>query len=149
MPGDSIIKDTVINRFYVDDLLKSVQNSSEVIQAMDETKRVIARGGFNLTKFVTKYVSVLDKIDVCDRATDVKDIVPRMQCKALGVRWRDSQDSFHYVVKEQDDSEQITCRVILSRLSSMFDPFGQISPIVLKGKLSFQEASHLSLAWDD
>ena len=149
LPGDSIIKDTVINGFYVDDLLKSVQNSSEVIQVMDETKRVIARGGFNLTKFVTNDVSVLEKIDVCDRATDVKDIVPGMQCKALGVRWRISQDTFHYVVKERDDSEQITRRVILSRVSSMYDPLGQISPIVLKGKLLFQEATRLGLALDD
>ena len=90
---------------------------------MAETKQVLARGGFNLTKFVTNDVSVLEKIDICDRATNVKDIVPGMQCKALGVRWRVSQDTFHYVVKERDDSEQITRRVILSHVIHVL-PFG-------------------------
>ena len=37
----------------------------------------------------------------------------------------------------------------LSKVSSMYDPLGQISPIVLLGKIIFQECTKLGLDWDD
>ena len=38
---------------------------------------------------------------------------------------------------------------MLSRISSMYDPLGIASPVVIQGKMLFQESTRLSLAWDE
>ena len=37
----------------------------------------------------------------------------------------------------------------MSRFSSMYDPLGLVSPVVIQGKMLFQESTRLSLAWDE
>ena len=118
-----LIKDTVLRSFYVDDML--------------------------LTKFVVNDSVLLDRIDERDRAKDIKEIVPDIYCKALGIQWEVNGDTFHY---KYSANEQQTCtnrRRILSRISSMYDPLGLISPVVLQGKILFQEATRQRLSWDE
>ena len=43
----------------------------------------------------------------------------------------------------------ITRRQMLSYVSSLYDPLGLISPVVLQGKVLFQDATALKLGWDD
>ena len=122
----------MLQAFYVDDLLKSVQ-STEITRVVNETRQVIGRGGFKLTKFVINDKQLLETIDVYDRASEVRSVVPDMCSRALGIQWHVNEDSFRYVNKwEQiDDATEIMQRHILSCVSSMNDPLGQISPIVL------------------
>ena len=74
-----------------------------------------------------------------------------MCSRALGIQWHVNEDSFRYVNKREqiDDATAITRRHILSCVSSMYDPLGQISPIVLTGKMIFQETTRRGLDWDD
>ena len=151
LPDHDLIKDTVLRAFYVDDLLKSVQSAEEVTRVINETRQVIGRGGFKLTKFVINDKQLLETIDVDDRASEVRSVVPDMCSRALGIQWHVNEDSFRYVNKREqiDDATEITRRHILSCVSSMYDPLGQISPIVLTGKMFFQEATRRGLDWDD
>ena len=94
-------------------------------------------------------IVLLDRIDERDRAKDIKEIVPDIYCKALGIQWEVNSDTFHY---KYSANEQQTCtnrRRILSRISSMYDPLGLISPVVLQGKILFQEATRQRLSWDE
>ena len=50
-------------------------------------------------------------------------------------------------MKEYDDN-QVTRRKMLSFVSSIFDPLGLLSPVLITGKLLFQEATRLRLPWD-
>ena len=43
--------ETVKNNFYVDDMLKSVENEDKAITLMKDVKLMCQEGGFNLTKF--------------------------------------------------------------------------------------------------
>ena len=44
---------TVLNDFYVDDLLKSVSNATEAISLVTELREMLSQGGFRLTKWLS------------------------------------------------------------------------------------------------
>ena len=44
---------------------------------------------------------------------------------------------------------KVTRRCIWSFVSSMFDPLGLVSPVLVTGKLLFQEATRLKIPWDE
>ena len=149
MNPNSLIRDTILKSFYVDDMLKSVRNFSEACDVIHETKRVLRHGGFNLTKFMVNDNALLEQVDIENRAKDVKEIVPDIYCKALGIQWEVSGDTFHYKYKCNDQPSCVNRRHMLSCVSSMYDPLGLIGPVVLQGKTLFQEATRLRLTWDD
>ena len=131
-PCSKLIKETALKSFYVDDLLKSVQEFHEAVEVVIELKKVLKYGGFNLTKFVTSDVQLLKSIEVGDRAKEVKEITPELYSKVLGIKWDVTEDNFYYVDKLKEKQDQVTKRNILSQVSSTYDPLGLISPVVLK-----------------
>ena len=142
------MKQAILNNFYVDDLLQSTRDITEARDIIVDTAAVLKHGGFRLTKFVVNCSELLNDIDESDRATVVKDMMPEMMSKALGVRWEICGDTFSYVCKQKSPIGPVTRRTMLSFVSTMYDPRGLISAIVLKGKLLFQEAMRLKLSWD-
>ena len=51
--------ETLKNNFYVDDMLKSVENEDKAIRLMKDVKSMCQKGGFNLTKFASNSKRVL------------------------------------------------------------------------------------------
>jgi len=144
---DPVVVDTIMRSFYVDDCLKSVSSRKEAEVVIHGTKSVLSEAGFNLTKFVTNDSQLLDEIPESDRAKEVKDFSPECKSKALGVKWCVSSDVLYFDVAVGLDSV-VTRRVMLSFVASIFDPLGLVSPVVITGKLLFQEATRLKLSWD-
>lgn len=144
-----LIRDTILKSFYVDDLLKSLMSIPEVRQVIYGSKEVLAHGGFNLVQFVVNVAAVLEEIPQSDRATAVKEIMPEMSSKALGIKWEVCEDTFYYVSKTVSYTGKVTRRIMLSQVASMYDPLGCIGPIVHLGKVLFQEATRMRLPWDE
>ena len=144
----NIVKQAILNNFYVDDLLQSTRDITEARDIIVDTAAVLKHVGFRLTKFVVNSSELLNDIDESDRATVVKEIMPEMMRKALGVHWEICGDTFSYVCKQKSPIGPATRRTMLSFVSTMYDPLGLIFAIVLKGKLLFQEATRLKLSWD-
>ena len=67
-----------------------------------------------------------------------------MYSKALGIRWDVNGD---YVSGNYIKHGGVTRRCMLSQVSSMYDPFGIVLPVVMQGKMLFQEATRLNLSW--
>ena len=86
LPNYDLIKKTVLHDFYVDDMLKYVATAAEVTRVIQETKRVVSRGGFNLTKFVVNDKDLLEQIGMSEKATEVKDVLPEAYSRALGIK---------------------------------------------------------------
>ncbi|XP_014674050.1 PREDICTED: uncharacterized protein LOC106814267 [Priapulus caudatus] len=145
---DPAVSDTVTRSFYVDDCLKSVETKAEAQIIIRGTRDLLQKGGFRLTKFVVNSRDLLASIPVSDRANEVKDLCPSAESKALGIKWNIETDEFVFEVKEKQGGV-VTRRRMLSLISSVFDPLGLISPIVITGKILFQEATRLKLSWDD
>ena len=85
-------------------------------------------------------------IDETDRAKEVKVSSLKMLSKAIGIKWNVSDDAFYYVSRDHDSPSS---RSMLSKVSSMYDPIGLICPVILQGRVVFQEATRMKLTWDD
>ena len=99
-------------------------------------------------KFVINDVELLSKIDESNRAKEVKNITPEMSGKALGIKWDIGSDAFYFEMPKFENGT-LTRRVILSTVSSLYDPLGFVGPLMVQGKLIFQGVTRLKLAWDD
>ena len=67
--------------------------------------------------------------------------------RTIGVSWNIDTDCLSFQITEQNCKP--TRRGILSTLSSVFDPLGLVSPVILKAKVILQEACHQGLDWDE
>ena len=68
------VTDTLRRNVYVDDLLKSVRDVNTAICLLHEVIKLCAEGGFQLTKFVSNKVEVLQSIPEADRRDGLKNI---------------------------------------------------------------------------
>lgn len=143
--------DFVKKNFYVDDGLKSVPTPEAAISLVKNTKKLCKKGGFNLHKFVSNNMSVIEAIPNEDRSKDLqnlnitKDTLPIE--RALGVQWCIESDTFQFRVQLKD--QPLTRRGILSTVSSVFDPLGMLAPLILVGKSILQELCRDGAGWDD
>ena len=74
--------------------------------------------------------------------------------QVLGLVWRSVGDGFSYevlsVIKLSSEVENIcTKRDVIKISSSIFDPLGFISPIVINAKMLFQQLWERGVGWDD
>ena len=88
--------ETVKNNFYVDDMLKSVENEDKAITLMKDVKLMCQEGGFNLTKLASNSKRVLQSIPEKVRKMGVKNsnlLGSLPEERALGVLWNVENDT--------------------------------------------------------
>ena len=139
---------TIHESMYVDDYLDSQPRVVESQASALDTYSVLKLGGFRLTKFSSNVHEAISVIPTEDRLSGYKVIADLNESKVLGMRWDVQNDGFRYDVII-NNMEVVTRREMLSNVASIYDPLGLVAPIVLEGKLLFQEATRLGLSWDD
>ena len=145
---------SILNNFYVDDLLKSVSSESKAINLLNEIRSVLAGSKFKLTGFNSNSDNVLAALPVEDLATCnvTRDLpMPTSETsRALGVIWQTRRDTFSFHAGlAKSKYRSVTKRELLQNLASVYDPLGLISPSLVEGKKLFQESCRLKLNWDD
>ena len=142
---------TLINNFYVDDMLKSAPDVPSTLHLLKNVKQMCAAGGFPLSKFVTSSREVLQTIPSKERSKEVKDINFDEQIlpieRALGVSWCIENDSFCFRIVLKD--APLTRRGILASVSSVYDPLGFGAPFILPVKQLLQQLCAEQKDWDD
>ena len=145
--------DAVNHNFYVDDFLKATTTEEEAISMIEEVTELCSRGGFRLTKWFSNNRDVLKSVPSEERAKQYREVdiekVDLPSERALGVGWDVESDSFIFKVTEQANFAVATRRSILSRIASVFDPLGFISPFILKGKQILQSLCRRGVSWDE
>lgn len=144
-----LVRDTVEKSMYVDDLLKSVRTASEARAVVHDVRSTLKEGGFDLTKYTVNDPEIFDSLPKELRAQDVKEFTLHEHSKALGIRWDVNQDGFFYVCPSWEKEVKVTKRSMLKIVASLYDPLGLVVPIVMVGRMLFQEATRLGLTWDD
>ena len=93
--------DIVCHDLYVDDCLKSMDSVEEAVRLYAELTDLLGRGGFNLTKWLSKEQAVLDRIPMNSRYPRVRalDIGSPLEERALGVSWDLGSDEFFFNVR--------------------------------------------------
>ena len=137
---------TLRKNFYVDDMLKSSPDAETAIDLISRVRRLCAAGGFNLTKFVSNNVEVMQAIP--DEHVNLKHLekAKSQSEKALGLVWNIDTTTFGYKFSMQD--KPLSKRGILSELSSVYDPLGFVAPFLLHGRKIIQILSQQELGWD-
>ena len=136
--------------FYVDDLLKSVEEETKACSLWSRIEAMCKAGGFNLTKVVSNSEKLISSIPVDKRAQSMQifELVEKMPLeRALGVHWSIENDSFQFRITLENCS--LTRRSILSCVSSIYDPLGLVSPFLLVGRKILQEITADKYSWDD
>ena len=129
------VSDVVRKCFYVDDCLISVDSDEAGVRLVQDLSELLARGGFHLTKWVSTSEAVMKSVLFEDRAKSTcnLNLGAEVDERVLGMRWHMTSDTFGYQVRLPD--KPITRRGLLSVSSSLFDPLGLESPVVLEARL--------------
>lgn len=142
--------DTVLCNFCVYDCLRSIASEQEAAKLYQDLKAICQTGGFRLTKWMSNNWDVLSSILQEDRATEVKDLNFEQDSLAIkrvfGVQWciRSYYLMFHMNIQQKPP----TRRGILSMMS-VYDPVGNLSPVILPAKNIPQELCRLRTGWED
>ncbi|XP_067045816.1 uncharacterized protein [Acropora muricata] len=143
--------DTVLKNFYVDDCLKTVSSKAVAVQLRIDLCHLLSRGGFRLTKWLCNDKDVLETIPKFERARSVLDLDLSNQNlpheRTLGVQWNMDSDTFTFKVEPKH--KPFTRRGILSTTSSVYDPLGLVSPVIVPAKKLLQDLCQQKIGWND
>ncbi len=135
------------NNTYVDDICdsqSSVEAAKELTSDIDE---VLDAGGFHVKEWVSN-APLNDegrKEEVVLGQNSANDTQ-----KVLGTVWHPQEDKFSFKVNLGDtEGTKLTKRMILSKLSGIFDPIGGGVAVLIKSKIAMQELWQRGLGWDD
>ena len=134
--------------FYVDDFIAGADTLEDALSLIDELRVVCNSGGFNLRKWTSSDPNVIQRMQIAG------DLKPHAfqdfdeDTKVLGLSWCPKTDSFCFKIKPSQ-LVRITKRSMLSELAGIFDPFGWLNPIVVKGKVLLQELWTAKVNWDE
>lgn len=151
-PTDADVRSVISQNFYVDDALVSFPGVDQAVSVSDRLVQCCQRGGFNLTKFSSNSTEFLQNIpkekraDESNAGTNCQLGIPLE--RALGLYWDVKSDTFQFYIRVKPRPP--TRRGILTVVSSIYDPLGFLSPIVLPVKRLLQSlCKDPKLDWDD
>ena len=143
------VKTSVLRNFYADDFLKSFNDEKRALQISTGVKDLLKLGGFRLTQFISNSQLVLNSLPQSDVSANSVDLsFENVIERTLGVKWNTITDEFTFSSITNKD-KPCTKRGILSTVSSIFDPFGFLSPFTVRAKLLLQDIWRSKLEWDE
>ena len=145
---DASTVNTVLNDFYMDDVLKSVKTEDEATHLTQQLIELLSHHGFRLTKFLSNSRKVLANLPSQDVAGSISNLdLDKLPVeRALGVLWNTERDTLE--VKVSQKSLPPTKRNILKQISTVFDPIGLAAPFILRAKIIMQQLWRQSYSWD-
>ena len=132
------VAETIVNSFYVDDMLRSFATEDEAIEVSKDVEQTLQEGGFHLTKWMSNSRKVLSRFPPQDRAEPVKhldietDTLPTE--RALGIQWDAETDQLGFSINMSDKWNVLTRRNLLSIICGVFDPMGIVAPFCDESK---------------
>ena len=140
------VRNVVFRSFYVDDCLTSAPTEKKLMDLALGTKGVLQKNGFRLTKFVANSQKLMHALPTSDIAMGKEEIIT--ESRILGVKWDVLQDEFFFNY-QFEMSESLSRRKMLQVISSIYDPLGLISPMMVRAKVLLQIAVRNKCAWDE
>ncbi len=141
--------DIVLKDFYMDDGMSGADTEGECVELCRDLRELLARGMFELRKFVSNSTKVLESIPERDRELALPmEINMESSVKTLGLHYHPTTDHFQFKVNLNETNEWPTKRSLLSETSKLFDPLGWLAPVIIKAKILFQGLWQAGLSWD-
>ncbi len=134
---------SILRNLYVDNLLHGCM---DVVQGTDfyaESKRMFSEASMNLRGWTSNSSQLRNCFPVEDRNSE-------KEVKMLGLCWNTYSDSIS--IQKQPDfllhQNKLTKRTILQVMSSVFDPLGLFSPVLVPIKTGIQKMWKEKITWD-
>ena len=132
----------------MDDFVKSVASEEEAVEVYKCLRKSLADRGFQLTKWICNSEKVMEEISPEDRSVSLSETFEAepVAHSILGLQWNVKSDSLEiYRGMGKEVPAKITQRIVLSHVSSVFDPLGLFSPFTVRMILLLQR--NLEEAW--
>ena len=131
--------EVISHDMYVDDLGTGSNNLSEAQRLQEEIIHILGKAGFVLHKCCANHPDLLKGIPEWLRESEVSCNFKNYEgIKTLGLVWHPSQDTFEYEINVKTCRELGTKRLVLSIISSIFDPTGLLGPVIVRYKMFIQ-----------
>lgn len=136
--------------FYVDDLMTGCDTVHDALQLQDELIKLMAAGGFTLSKWASNSNALLESVSESEREVNCPlEIHLDDAIKTLGLVWNPSIDCFQYRVASPKSNVLPTKRIVLSEVATLFDPLGLLAPLIVSAKIYLQALWAEGVAWDE
>ncbi|XP_052755581.1 uncharacterized protein LOC128201752 [Galleria mellonella] len=150
----------IIYDTYMDDYIGSVDSSDEAAQLAADIVNIHARAGLEMRGWVSNDPKALRLLpnhllseSVSNINLNLANFPSSTPCvRALGLYWHPSSDliGFNTSIKSKQETlpSSLTKRIILSLIMRVFDPLGILAPVVIRGRILFQNVWRMNLDWD-
>ncbi|XP_037943055.1 uncharacterized protein LOC119675912 [Teleopsis dalmanni] len=118
--GDILIKNTIKDDFYMDDLLTGADTKLDCRNKTNTIFKCLSSAGFKLRKWMSNNQSILKNLPI-DAENKILCIEEDNSIKTLGLKWNPKKDEFQFTINILSN-EKITKRMVLSIYAKMFDP---------------------------
>ncbi|XP_061719997.1 uncharacterized protein LOC133527124 [Cydia pomonella] len=148
----------IIDDHYMDDCITSLDDIDKAAKLAADIYTVHAHAGFEMRSWTSNSpsaLSLLPKESLLEvpRANNIDVELGRLATpvRTLGLIWQPANDLIGFntgVKKETVLPEKLTKRGVLVHVMRIYDPLGILAPIVVRGRIMFQDAWRKGLNWD-
>ena len=146
--------DIIQNNTYMDDIIESKDNFAMARKLSQHIERAIAKGGFQVKEWIFSG-------DISKQEEKIMVEKPHTSTeKTLGIKWSPCEDQLCFKVKiklspkrkiTESALQQLTKRMILSQINSVYDPLGLAGSFTVRAKILMRHLWGIDqkLDWDD
>ncbi|XP_064479221.1 uncharacterized protein LOC135392441 [Ornithodoros turicata] len=138
----------LLESFYVDDLVTSVDTVEEAQQLWKESVIIFEDCCMRLRKWATNDEQLCATL----RHYEDERLISHHERKVLGLVWDAESDTLRVALNSVMDfllTANVTKRSLLQTVARIFDPLGILAPFVIKAKILFQRVWQKELRWDE
>jgi len=136
-PNFPLVKDVLLTDTYVDDIFVGADTLETILESKIQIISLLNRGGFNLKKWASNCLEILNTISIEDQAmTPWVEPTKEQAVKVLGVHWDPVAGTFGY--HSAINPVAPTKRSVLSTVARFYDPIGALGPMVFWAKCLMQ-----------
>lgn len=138
---------TIHTSFYVEDLLASVDSAEEAVELADDVMHILEEGKMHLRKWNSNNIEALTAIT--GQSQSAEEISLGDSTTVLGLHWDSFRDELFYKVREQLAPGPATKRIISSDMGHLYDPVGNLAPVMVVAKSIMQRTwANPGESWD-
>ncbi|XP_048001871.1 uncharacterized protein LOC125238571 [Leguminivora glycinivorella] len=142
--------DAILFNHYMDDYIDSQDGVDEAAQLAADIVTVHNAACFEMRRWISNAPEALKLVPEDLRATQPLEIdlgESANSIRALGIAWNPTLDMLGFRTGLLETSS-LTKRKVLSHVMRVYDPLGLLGPIVIKGRILFQQTWRSNIDWD-
>lgn len=144
--------EAILSDHYMDDYVGSVDSKAEAAQLAADIVTVHGAACMEMRGWVSNDQAALELISPdlrAQKSLDIDTSDSNSSCvKVLGIKWSPDSDCLGFRSAGNTLPSTLTKRAVLSQLMRVFDPLGLLAPIIIKGRILFQQIWRSCKDWD-